>query len=120
MEKQRISDVIKVWEKAGTISEEMADTVDKRFNEIIRYELGFIDELLEKKTPNKAFGRLSRFLSFLNMAIEVQPSIQKSYGDWIFHIRKRIDTIAKELGAEQYHLTLETPAGISLTLVFKI
>ena len=34
--------------------------------------------------------------------------------------RKRIDVIAKELGAEGYNLTLEMPTGISITMVFKI
>jgi hypothetical protein len=120
MQKQKISVIIESWEKTGTITKEMADTIAKRFEDIVKYELGYVDELIDKKTPNKAFGRLSRFLSFLNMATSILPSIQKDYGNWIFNIRKRIDKIAKELGAQNYHLTLETPAGISLTLVFNV
>jgi len=120
MEKQKLSSLINEWENTGEIKREMAKTVEKRFEEIIRYELGYIDELIEKKTPNRAFGRLTRFLSFINVATQVLPSIQKNTGGWIFQLRKRIDTIAKKLGAEGYNLTLEMPTGISITMVFKI
>ncbi|MFC1556604.1 hypothetical protein ACFL6I_03310 [candidate division KSB1 bacterium] len=119
MEKQSITGIIDTWENTGTITDEMADTVDERFEDIIRYELGYLSDLVENDKPHRAFGRLSRFLSFLNMIMEKKPAIQQDMEKYIYEMRKRIDLIAKGMEAKEYHLTLEMPTGISITMVFK-
>lgn len=119
MEKIKISSIIDTWENTGNITEEMADTADERFEDIIRYELGYLSDLVEKDKPHRAFGRLSRFLSFLNMIMAKRPSIQQELEKYIYEMRKRTDLIAKGMDAKEYHLTLDMPTGISITMVFK-
>lgn len=120
MEKKRISEIIDTWEKQGEITVEMLEIIDKRFEDIVRYELGYLDELVEKNKPHRAYGRLSRFLSFINMTMTERPSVQKQMEAYIFELRKKIDLIADGMGAKEYYFTLEMPTGISITMVFKI
>ncbi len=101
----------------GTITDEMTETIEKRFEEIIRYELGYLDDLLKKDKPHRAFGRLSRFLSLLNMTMVKKPSVQKLLVGYV--LRRVNDLIAEGMKAKEYHCTLGMPTGISITMVFK-
>ena len=119
MEKKRIANIGEAWEETGTITDEMIKTVIEKFDEIINYEIEYLNKLLASNKSHRAFGRLSRFLSFLNMIMQKRPIIQKFLENYIFELRKMIDLIAKGMEAKEYYFTLEMPTGISITMVFE-
>ena len=120
MEDKTITEVWNEWEETGEISTELAEIIEKRLEDIIRYELNVLKELVEKDKPHRAFVKLIHMLSFLNNAIIKLPSIYKSFEKWIYQIRLTVEIIAKGMGAKEFNISFGMSQGISTSMSFQI
>jgi len=120
MKNKTITEIWNEWEKTGDISKELAEIIENRLEDIIRYELNILKELVEKDKPHQAFGKLIHMLSFLNNAIIKLPSIYKSFEKWIYQIKLAVEATAKKMGAKEFNISFSMSQGIYITLSFKI
>ena len=120
MGNKTITEVWNEWEKTGEISNELAEIIENRLEDIIRYELNVLKELVEKDKPHQAFGRLIRVLSFLNNAIIKLPRIYKNFGKWIYQIRLTVEDIAKGMGAKEFNISFCMSQGIYVSLSIEV
>ena len=120
MENMTITKVWNEWEETGEISKELAEIIENRLEDIIRYELNILKELVEKDKPHQAFGKLIHMLSFLNNAIIKLPFIYKSLEKWIYKIRLTVEAIAKGMGAKEFNISFGMSQGISTNIAFEI
>lgn len=108
------------WKKTGELTMEMAEIIKDRFEDIIKYELSSINDLINKNKAHQAYSQMLHTIAFLNLAIKRLPSIEKDFNKWLYHIRTTVEDIAVKTGAKYFNISSSMSQGILINITYEV
>lgn len=108
------------WEKGQGLNDRMLDELSQDFSDLLDAELKEIAAQASEGKGDEALGRLTKLSAFASTAAVQRPALFGTLGQKVEAFRAALEAVAHVSGAVEFSLTFGVPAGISLTLTFRV
>jgi len=108
------------WMSSGEMSQEIANTLLENFDDFMEQELSEVETLVDADEPELAFTRMMQMTSFLNAGISKKPSIIGRLKKWVNRLKSVTHSLAKNLKADSFSISVGLPAGVSIGVSFSV